>query len=71
MGRAGKALKKILEAYDISQYQLAAKMEIDRSNVSRIYEVHPPIVSFPVGTRHCRVPTLHKPGIRCMLSAIC
>jgi transcriptional regulator with XRE-family HTH domain len=35
MGRAGKALKKILEAYDISQYQLAAKMEIDRSNVSR------------------------------------
>jgi transcriptional regulator with XRE-family HTH domain len=35
MGRAGKALKKILEAYDISQYQLAAKMESDRSNVSR------------------------------------
>lgn len=35
MGKAGKALRQILEAYDISQYQLAAKMEIDRSNVSR------------------------------------
>lgn len=35
MGRAGKALKQVLEAYEISQYQLAATMEIDRSNVSR------------------------------------
>ena len=36
MGKAGKALRQILEAYDISQYQLAVKMEIvDRSNVSR------------------------------------
>ncbi|NJK73037.1 MAG: helix-turn-helix transcriptional regulator [Richelia sp. CSU_2_1] len=35
MGRAGKALRQILEAYEISQYQLAAKMEIDRSNISR------------------------------------
>ncbi|MCC3404720.1 MAG: helix-turn-helix transcriptional regulator [Microcoleus sp. PH2017_10_PVI_O_A] len=35
MGKAGKALRQILEAYEISQYQLAAKMEIDRSNVSR------------------------------------
>lgn len=35
MGRAGKALKQVLEAYGISQYQLAATMEIDRSNVSR------------------------------------
>ena len=31
-----------------------------------IYEVHPPIVSFPVGTRHFRVPTIHKPGIDCI-----
>ncbi|HAZ49160.1 MAG TPA: XRE family transcriptional regulator [Cyanobacteria bacterium UBA11369] len=35
MGRAGKALKQVLAAYDISQYQLAATMEIDRSNISR------------------------------------
>jgi transcriptional regulator with XRE-family HTH domain len=35
MGRAGKALKQVLATYDISQYQLAATMEIDRSNISR------------------------------------
>lgn len=35
MGRAGKALKQVLETYGISQYQLAATMQIDRSNVSR------------------------------------
>ncbi|HEY9629274.1 MAG TPA: helix-turn-helix transcriptional regulator [Coleofasciculaceae cyanobacterium] len=35
MGRAGKALRQVLEQYSISQYQLAATMEIDRSNVSR------------------------------------
>jgi transcriptional regulator with XRE-family HTH domain len=35
MGRAGKALKQVLEAHGISQYQLATTMEIDRSNVSR------------------------------------
>lgn len=35
MGRAGKALKHLLETYGISQYQLAATMEIDRSNISR------------------------------------
>lgn len=35
MGRAGKALKRVLEDYQISQNQLAITMGIDRSNVSR------------------------------------
>ncbi|HEY9697277.1 MAG TPA: helix-turn-helix transcriptional regulator [Trichocoleus sp.] len=35
MGRAGKALKQVLESYGISQNQLAVAMKIDRSNVSR------------------------------------
>lgn len=35
MGKAGKALKHVMEAYKISQNQLAEAMGIDRSNVSR------------------------------------
>ncbi|NJN86886.1 MAG: helix-turn-helix transcriptional regulator [Leptolyngbyaceae cyanobacterium SL_7_1] len=35
MGKAGKALRQVLETYGISQYQLAVTMQIDRSNVSR------------------------------------
>jgi transcriptional regulator with XRE-family HTH domain len=35
MGKAGKALRQVLEIYEISQYQLAAVMGIGRSNVSR------------------------------------
>lgn len=35
MGKAGKALRQVLETYEISQYQLAAVMGIGRSNVSR------------------------------------
>jgi transcriptional regulator with XRE-family HTH domain len=35
MGRAGKALKQVLETYNISQNQLAVTMGIDRSNISR------------------------------------
>ena len=35
MGKAGKALKRVMEAYKISQNQLAEAMGIDRSNVSR------------------------------------
>jgi transcriptional regulator with XRE-family HTH domain len=35
MGRAGKALKSVLDAHSISQNQLAMTMGIDRSNVSR------------------------------------
>jgi transcriptional regulator with XRE-family HTH domain len=35
MGRAGRALKKVLETYGISQNKLAIAMRIDASNVSR------------------------------------
>jgi transcriptional regulator with XRE-family HTH domain len=35
MGRAGRALKQVLERYGISQNQLAIAIGIDRSNVSR------------------------------------
>ncbi len=35
MARAGKALKRVLTRYGISQNQLATVMEIDRSNISR------------------------------------
>lgn len=35
MGRAGKALKQVLETYSITQNRLAVTMGIDRSNVSR------------------------------------
>ena len=35
MGKAGRALKQILEAYGIPQNRLAVTMGIDRSNISR------------------------------------
>jgi transcriptional regulator with XRE-family HTH domain len=35
MGKAGKALRKVLEAYGISQNQLALAMGINATNVSR------------------------------------
>ncbi|MBH8574352.1 helix-turn-helix transcriptional regulator [Nostocaceae cyanobacterium CENA369] len=35
MGRAGKALKQVLETYDISQNQLAVTMGIGRSSINR------------------------------------
>ncbi len=35
MGRAGKALKQVLSQHDISQSDLAAKMEVDRSTINR------------------------------------
>lgn len=35
MGRAGKALRQVLQTYSISQNQLAITMGIDPSNVSR------------------------------------
>ncbi|MGF1523648.1 MAG: helix-turn-helix domain-containing protein [Leptolyngbyaceae cyanobacterium] len=35
MGRAGKALKQVLQDYGISQNQLAVTMKVDRSNISR------------------------------------
>ncbi|MFP4102247.1 helix-turn-helix domain-containing protein [Coleofasciculus sp.] len=43
MGQAGKALKKVLETYGISQYRLAAELGIGRSNVYRwVNEVRDP-----------------------------
>lgn len=35
MGRAGKALKRVLQDYQITQNHLAVSMSIDRSNISR------------------------------------
>jgi transcriptional regulator with XRE-family HTH domain len=35
MGKAGKALRQVLERYNITQNRLAMTMGIDRSNVSR------------------------------------
>lgn len=35
MGKAGQALKQILEEYDISQYGLSVAMDIERNNVYR------------------------------------
>jgi transcriptional regulator with XRE-family HTH domain len=43
MGQAGKALKKVLETHDISQYRLAAELGLGRSNVYRwVNEVRDP-----------------------------
>jgi transcriptional regulator with XRE-family HTH domain len=35
MGRAGKALRRVLETYGISQTQLAIEMKVPSSNVNR------------------------------------
>jgi len=35
MGKAGQALKQVLEAYNISQYSLAAVLDVERNNVYR------------------------------------
>jgi DNA-binding transcriptional regulator YiaG len=43
MGRAGKALKQVLETYKISQNRLAVVMDTGRSNVHRwVYELADP-----------------------------
>ncbi len=43
MGKAGKALKQVLETYDIPQNQLAVAMGVSRSNVHRwVYEIGDP-----------------------------
>jgi transcriptional regulator with XRE-family HTH domain len=44
MGKAGKALKQVLEDYKITQNQLAVAMGIRRSNVSRwVSEIRDPV----------------------------
>ncbi len=35
MGKAGKALKQVLEDYGISQFGLAVAMDVERNNVYR------------------------------------
>ncbi|WP_416669665.1 helix-turn-helix domain-containing protein [Egbenema bharatensis] len=35
MGKAGRALRQVLEHYNITQNRLAVMMGIDRSNISR------------------------------------
>ncbi|PZV10037.1 MAG: XRE family transcriptional regulator [Leptolyngbya sp.] len=35
MGKAGKALKQVLEEYSISQFGLAVAMDVERNNVYR------------------------------------
>jgi plasmid maintenance system antidote protein VapI len=35
MGKAGAALKQVLETYSISQYSLAAVLDVERNNVYR------------------------------------
>jgi plasmid maintenance system antidote protein VapI len=35
MGKAGKALKQVLEDYSISQFALAVAMDVERNNVHR------------------------------------
>ncbi len=43
MGQAGKALKQVLETYEIRQYRLAAELGLGRSNVYRwVNEVRDP-----------------------------
>ncbi|MBD2429722.1 MULTISPECIES: helix-turn-helix domain-containing protein [Fischerella] len=44
MGKAGKALKQVLETYGISQNQLAVTMGTGRPNVHRwVYEIRDPV----------------------------
>lgn len=44
MGKAGKALRKVLDTHNISQNRLAMTMGIRRSNVSRwVSEVRDPV----------------------------
>jgi len=35
MGKAGRALRQVLEDYDISQFSLAMAMDVERNNVYR------------------------------------
>nr|WP_316792278.1 helix-turn-helix transcriptional regulator [Thermoleptolyngbya oregonensis] len=35
MGKAGQALKQVLETYNISQYSLSVEMNVERNNIYR------------------------------------
>ena len=53
MGRAGKALKKVLEDYDITQNRLAVVMGITRSSVHRwVYEIGDPVADAVIEIRN-------------------
>lgn len=57
MGRAGIALKQVLETYDISQNQVAVVMGIGRSNIYRwVHEVRDPGAEMVIQLRDA----LHK-----------
>jgi len=52
MGRAGKALKRVLEDYDITQNRLAVVMGITRSSVHRwVYEIGDPVADAVIEIR--------------------
>ncbi|HEY9710001.1 MAG TPA: helix-turn-helix transcriptional regulator [Oculatellaceae cyanobacterium] len=53
MGRAGKALKRVLENYDITQNRLAVVMGITRSSVHRwVYEIGDPVADAVIEIRN-------------------
>lgn len=57
MGKAGKALRQVLEDYGISQNRVAVEMEIGRSNVYRwVNEVRDPSADMVIRMRDA----LHK-----------
>ena len=57
MGRAGKALKQVLEKYDITQNRLAVVMGVTRSSVHRwVYEIGDPVADTVIEIRDA----LHK-----------
>jgi transcriptional regulator with XRE-family HTH domain len=52
MGRAGKALKQVLENYSITQNRLAVVMGITRSSVHRwVYEIGDPVADAVIEIR--------------------
>ena len=53
MGKAGKALKQVLENYDITQNRLAVVMGITRSSVHRwVYEIGDPVADAVIEIRN-------------------
>jgi transcriptional regulator with XRE-family HTH domain len=52
MGRAGKALKQVLENYGITQNRLAVVMGVTRSSVHRwVYEIGDPVADAVIEIR--------------------
>ena len=56
MGRAGKALKQVLENYGITQNRLAVVMGVTRSSVHRwVYEIGDPVADAVIEIRDALV----------------